>query len=185
VIFVTVGTHSAPFDRLVRSADKYAATSGERVVIQRGAATYLPVVAQSFKFCDSLQMEDLMRRSRVVVCHAADTILDAIRLARPVVAVPRLHRYGEHLNDHQVDLANALAERGHVVALHDVGRLAEAIDAAPELPVPVLRHPPAIATAIRRRLTQWFPNIETPDAAPEAHPAVRERIPARYGESDR
>jgi UDP-N-acetylglucosamine transferase subunit ALG13 len=157
VIFVTVGTHTAPFDRLVRAGERYAATSGERVVVQRGASRYLPVVAESFTFCESGEMERLIRASRVVVCHAADTILDAIRLGRPVVAVPRRRCYSEHLNDHQVHLAAALAGRSTVVALDDLGELPAAIDRAADLGPPMWPGEPPLAAAIRTQLSEWFP----------------------------
>ena len=174
MIFVTVGTHTAAFDRLVRAADAYAATSGERVVIQRGASHYRPMVARSFAFCDSAEMERLISASRAVVCHAADTILDAIRLQRPVVAVPRQERFGEHLNDHQLDLATALANRGIVVALTDLAGLAEAIETAVDLGPPAAPGEPPLALAIRALMGDWFPTINRPATQP-GPPAPQQR----------
>jgi UDP-N-acetylglucosamine transferase subunit ALG13 len=159
LIFVTVGTHTAQFDRLVRAADAYARTTSEEIVVQRGASREETTIARSFAFCDSTEMDQLIREARVVVCHGADTILDVLRAGKPVLAVPRQERYGEHLNNHQVDFARALAEQGLVAVLEDPENgLAEAIERAPALAIPSVPKEPRLAVAIRDLLTDWFPD---------------------------
>jgi exopolysaccharide biosynthesis glucuronosyltransferase PssE len=159
VIYVTVGTHTAQFDRLVRAADAYARTTSEEVVVQRGASAAKTTAARSFDFCDSEEMDRLIRGSRIVVCHGADTILDVLRAGKPVVAVPRQKRYGEHLNDHQVDFAQALAERGWIAVLDDPENgLADAIERAATRTIPSVPDEPRLAIAIRELLTDWFPD---------------------------
>ena len=56
----------------------------------------------------------MMRDARVVVTHGGDTVLEAVALGLPVVLVPRRRAYHEHIDDHQVELAEALAQRGIV-----------------------------------------------------------------------
>lgn len=159
MIVVTVGTHTAQFDRLVRAADAYARITSEEVVVQRGASAVETTAARSFDFCDSTEMDRLIRGSRVVVCHGADTILDVLRAGKPVLAVPRQERYGEHLNDHQVDFARALAERGWIAVLEDPeAGLADAIERAAALTIPQVPDVPRLAVAIRDLLTDWFPD---------------------------
>src|SRR5512132_1672879 len=134
MIYVTVGTHTAQFDRLVRAADAYARTTSEEVVVQRGASAVETTAARSFDFCDSAEMDRLIHGARVVVCHGADTILDVLRAGKPVLAIPRQERYGEHLNDHQVDFALGLAARGWIaVAQEPETELADAIERAATL----------------------------------------------------
>jgi UDP-N-acetylglucosamine transferase subunit ALG13 len=157
VILVSVGTHTAPFDRLVVAADEYARSVSEDVVIQRGVSRLVPRHARFFDFCTSAEFGNLIRESRVVVCQAADTVVDALRLRRPVVAVPRMRKYGEVINDHQVDFANALASRGWVHAEYEPILLHRAIDLATAGPTPIPAGQPEIARAIRRQIFQWFP----------------------------
>ncbi len=159
MIYVTVGTHTAQFDRLVRAAEAYARTTSEEVVVQRGACAVETTAARSFDFCDSAEMDRLIHGSRVVVCHGADTILDVLRAGRPVLAVPRQERYGEHLNDHQVDFAQALAERGWIIVLEDPETgMADAIERAAALTIPSVPAVPRLAVAIREVLIDWFPD---------------------------
>lgn len=158
MIFVTVGMHTAPFGRLVRAADAYARTTAEEVIVQRGASRVETGMARSFDFCDSSEMDRLIRASRVVVCHGADTILDVLRAGKPVLAVPRQARYGEHMNDHQVDFVRALAARGWIAVLEDPATgLSDAIERAAALTIPEVPDVPRLAVAIRELLTGWFP----------------------------
>jgi UDP-N-acetylglucosamine transferase subunit ALG13 len=159
VIYVTVGTHTAQFDRLVRAADAYARTTQEEVVVQRGASVVETNAAQTFDFCDSAEMDRLIRGSRVVVCHGGDTILDVLRAGKPVVAVPRQERYGEFMNDHQVAFALALADRGWIEMLEEPETgLADVIESAAALSIPSVPDEPRLAVAIRDLLTAWFPD---------------------------
>lgn len=110
MIFVTVGMHSAGFDRLVRAMDKLASQIDEPVVMQIGSTPYQPQHAKSFRFASYEEMQDFNRQSRLVVCQAATSILTALEQGTPVIAVPRQKRYGEHIDDHQVEFAQALSE---------------------------------------------------------------------------
>lgn len=121
MILVTVGTHSQSFERLVRSMDELADALEERVVIQYGSSQYRPRFSEGFDFASSQEMERLTGQARVVVCHAAaGSILMALQYSRPIIAVPRLKRYGEHMDDHQLQLARALEAQGMAQVVYEV-----------------------------------------------------------------
>jgi len=121
MIFVTVGMHEQGFDRLVRAADEMAPLLREPVVIQRGASQYIPKFARHFDFADEVQMQSLMSDARVVVPHGgAGSILSALQLGKPVVIVPRLQRFGEAIDDHQLELAKALAQQGKAIVMTEI-----------------------------------------------------------------
>ena len=111
MIFCTVGTHSQPFDRLVIAMDQYAAATDEKVIIQRGSSTYIPQHAEHFEFISYEEIQELYERARVVVAHAAaGAVILALNLDKQLIVVPRLQRYGEHIDDHQHQLARSLHE---------------------------------------------------------------------------
>lgn len=133
MIFVTVGTHSDGFERLVKAADRYAATTERRVLIQRGASRYCPEHAESFDFAPGNEIEALSRSAEIIVTHAgAGSLLTSLAASANVVVVPRQRRHGEHMDDHQIELATAL---------HQAGRVRMVLDLE-ELPL-VLSGPPA------------------------------------------
>lgn len=138
MIFVTIGTHNRGFERLVRAADELAALTSEPVLIQRGSAEYLPTRAEHFRFTDGQKIEELAREARVIISHAAaGSILMALRLQKPLVVVARLQRLGECVDDHQAQLARALAKRQRAIAVDTVSaaQLSEAVALAANLPL--------------------------------------------------
>ena len=121
MIFVTVGMHSAGFERLVRAADEMASFVEEAVIIQRGGTQYTPKFSEYFDFADEVQMLDWLSRARVVVAHGgAGSILNTLQAGKPLVVVPRLKRFGEVIDDHQMELAEALVRQGRTVAVTDL-----------------------------------------------------------------
>lgn len=128
MIFVTVGTHNQGFERLVRKADEIAKSMREEVVIQRGRTAYEPRHASFFDFASRAEMRASIEKARVVVSHGgAGSIIFALSAGKPVVVVPRLKEYKEHVNDHQLELARALEEEGKVKAVYDIEELEAAL----------------------------------------------------------
>lgn len=121
MILVTVGLHSQPFERLVRAADGMAALTCEPVIIQRGVTRYVPGSAAWFDAIAVDQMWALLAQARVLVSHAgAGSVLTALRVRIPMVLVARRRRWGESIDDHQLQLADALARQGAAVVVSDV-----------------------------------------------------------------
>lgn len=121
MIFVTVGLHPDGFDRLVQAADEMASWAEETVVIQRGGTEYTPRSTPYFDFADEAQMQQWLSEARVVVLHGgAGSIINALRSNKPLVVAPRLKRFGEVIDDHQLELAEVLSRQGKAIAVMDV-----------------------------------------------------------------
>jgi UDP-N-acetylglucosamine transferase subunit ALG13 len=128
VIFVTVGTHHQPFERLLGSL---GALDGE-LVVQYGPGEAPAGVARAVAYLPFDAMVECFREADVVVTHAGvGSIICARREGHVPLVVPRQHNLGEHVDEHQAELTRALEARGSVVAVWDVGTLAEAVSAAP------------------------------------------------------
>jgi UDP-N-acetylglucosamine transferase subunit ALG13 len=126
MIFATVGTSVIPFDRLFRALDELP--GDEPLVVQQGPSSVCPAGATSLDFLAFDDLVDLVRQARVVVTHAGvGTILVALANGRRPVVVPRLRRFAEAVDDHQLDFARRLAAAGLVTLVEDTARLAEAI----------------------------------------------------------
>jgi UDP-N-acetylglucosamine transferase subunit ALG13 len=116
------------FERLVRKMDEIAGEIDEEVIIQIGHTKYKPANAKYFDFTTSEEIKELCRKARVVVTHGAMSIIDALEQGTPVVAVPRLQKYGEVIDDHQLYLVQELEKAGKVTAVYDVEELEEALE---------------------------------------------------------
>ncbi len=127
MIFVTVGTHYQGFERLVKKMDEIACGLGEEVIMQIGNTKYTPSYAEWFPFLeDEEEFMKIMKTAEVVVAHGgAGTLLSVLSFGKPVVVVPRLRRYGEHTDDQQIELAEALKASKGIAVVYDVEYLAE------------------------------------------------------------
>lgn len=129
MIFVTVGTHHQPFPRLI---DALAGLPGGDVVVQHGHSRSPPGVREAVAFLPFPELMDRLNAADVVVTHAGvGSILLARRSGHTPVVVPRRRRFGEHVDDHQVELAQALAKEGKVLAVTDTAQLAATVRASP------------------------------------------------------
>ena len=167
-VFVTLGTFDAPFGRMDELATLLA-QSGRRVLYQYGMAS--PKPAENLTAVQWLPFDEMTRRLRetpVVVAHSGVGILmSALRQGRRPVVVPRRAEFGEHVDDHQLQIARKLAERGLAVALLDetspremFGRIA-ALDPA-ELRVDALRRVEKPIFTMLRRFFGADPNPGAP-----------------------
>jgi beta-1,4-N-acetylglucosaminyltransferase len=151
VIFATVGSTQIPFERLVRALESLP---GDELLVQHGPVPPPAGAARSQAYMRFPEVIESMRAADAVICHAgAGSILCALRVGHTPIVVPRLGRYRETVDDHQVELAQALAEEGKVIRVDEVERLVEAVATAPP------RRPPeeregmlSIQTAVREVL---------------------------------
>lgn len=136
MIYVTLGTMFMDFGRLVRKMDDIAQTTGEQVIIQTGLAATLPRHCEHFDFKPHAEVLALQSSARLVVAHAGIGVtMDALHSGRPLVLVPRLKRFQEHMNDHQIEIARAVQQRGWGRMVLDIDDL-DAWCHTPPPPVP-------------------------------------------------
>jgi UDP-N-acetylglucosamine transferase subunit ALG13 len=93
-----------------------------------------------------------MRQSRVVVTHGGvGSMLDAIKASRPVIVIPRMAIPSEVVNDHQVELATALAQRNLITLVYDPESLERALN-LPSLPIGRISPPTDLIRALRESI---------------------------------
>lgn len=125
MIFLTIGTQ-LPFERLVRALDDAAPQLEGDVFGQIGASSYRPVNIDWSAFLEPPEFDARFRAASVIVSHAGiGTILSAQKHRKPLVIVPRLARFGEHRNDHQVATAIQVRDKRGIYIAEDVGVLPE------------------------------------------------------------
>jgi UDP-N-acetylglucosamine transferase subunit ALG13 len=126
-----VGNATQPFDRLLLAVAEISAQLPQPVFVQRGASMVSDNHWQMADFVPMDEFERLIRSSSVLIMHAgAGSIIHAVRANRLPVVMPRQAAYGEHIDDHQVELATALASTGHVLIAQNVRELRVATDNA-------------------------------------------------------
>ena len=133
MIFLAVGTQKFPFDRLLMETDSLIERGilTEEVFAQTGTCKYTPV---HFGYEGMLPKEDFEKRIRecsLLITHSGvGTIISGIKAKKPVIVMPRLKKYGEHVDDHQLDIAKAFSDRGLVLMCGDGDSLGDSIKKA-------------------------------------------------------
>lgn len=135
MIFVTVGTHEQPFNRLVEYMDKWAADHVEEVVIQTGFSTYKPKKARWSKLYPYKTMIEMVDKARIVITHGGpSSFIMPLQIGKIPIVVPRKYEFNEHVNDHQVDFCNQVAKRqGNLIVVEDVSMLGDTIEQYDEI----------------------------------------------------
>ena len=132
MIFVTVGTPKHDFSRLIRRMDSIAKSTD--MFMQIGNTKYVPSGSEYKRFLSRKEFEEMIAKSDIVVTHAGvGTIIDALNAGKRTVVVPRRKKFGEHVNDHQMDITRELEKEKMVVACYDVDKMKERIREAKNL----------------------------------------------------
>lgn len=128
MIFVTVGLHTQGFDRLIKKMDDIASEIDEKVIMQIGSSRYEPRHATYFRVTDEKELASCYESARVIVCHGgAGTLIKSLLLKKPIIVVPRLKKFGEHIDNHQLELAEVLSKSGYISLVNDLEELREAL----------------------------------------------------------
>lgn len=124
LIFVTVGSHYQGFDRLIKKVDEIAGKIDEDVVMQIGNTKYKPVNAEYFEFAEYSKVQKLNSSARIVISHAGvGSILTALEQKTHIIIVPRLKKYGEVVDDHQLQIAKEMSDNSNVTVIYDLEEL--------------------------------------------------------------
>ena len=131
MIFVTVGTHEQPFNRLVKKIDelKRDGVITEEVIIQTGFSTYEPKYCKWSKLIPYQQMLKNVEDARIVITHGGPaSFIMPLQLGKTPIVVPCQQQFNEHVNNHQVEFARNVAERmGTIIPVEDVDKLKDLI----------------------------------------------------------
>ena len=131
-IFITLGSQKFQFNRLLKAVDELCekgTVDAEDVFAQIGYSDYLPKNFSYKKFLDRDEFSNEMEKANIVITHGGTgAIIGAVKRGKKVIAVPRLAKYGEHVDDHQLQLIKQFDDLNLICSCHDVGDLETALD---------------------------------------------------------
>lgn len=131
MIFVTVGTHEQPFNRLVEEVDrlKGAGEIDDEIIIQRGYSTYEPKYCKFYDLIPWEEMQKYNREARIVITHGGPaSFLDVLALGKVPIVVPRQAQFNEHVNDHQLEFCREVSRRlNNIIVVENISDLGNKI----------------------------------------------------------
>ena len=114
MIFVSVGTHEQPFNRLIEEVDllKKDKVIKENVIIQTGYCTYKPAYCTWKKLFSYEEMVGYVSKARIAITHGGpSSFIMPLQIGKIPIVVPRQKKFGEHVNNHQLEFTKAVFEK--------------------------------------------------------------------------
>ncbi len=131
MIFVALGTQKFQMNRLLEALDvqKQDGLIKEEIFAQIGKSDYQPKNYEYNAFLKGNEFNEYMKKSDVVITHSGvSTIIKALKLGKKVIVVPRLAKYEEHVDDHQLEIAETFSELNYVYMALEVDQLYKLIE---------------------------------------------------------
>lgn len=129
MIFLTIGTLTG-FDRLVKAVDDLIEKDRiqTEVFAQIGPGLYKPRNMEYAIHLPRNEFESIIQNTVAIISHAGmGSISMAITFNKPLLVMPRLKKYREHVNNHQLDSARKFEEMGHILVAYDENELPDKI----------------------------------------------------------
>lgn len=130
MILVTLGTQDKPFKRLLLEIQRLIDEGiiQDRVVVQAGFTTFTSSQMEIFDLIPMDDFDALMRACDLLITHGGvGSIVNGLNQNKKVIAIPRLAKYGEHVNDHQVQIIDNFDQAGYIIGLHDPNEIEQAL----------------------------------------------------------
>ena len=118
MIFVTVGTQKIKFTRLFKYLENIR---DEKVIIQSGFNEVK--VKDNYEIYKNIPFYDMKKyidNCDILITHGGpDNIFYALSKKKKVIVVPRMSKYSEHINDHQIEICEELEKEGYILYYKD------------------------------------------------------------------
>ena len=135
MIFVTVGTQDKEFRRLLEEVERLIKCGkiNEPVVAQIGNTKFSTDLESSkmqlIEFTTPREVDALIENASFIITHGGvATIIEGLNRGKKIIAVPRLKKYKEHVNDHQLQIIENFGESGFIIGLQGVEELENALE---------------------------------------------------------
>ena len=130
MILVTLGTQDKTFVRLLEKINQLIDQGliKDKVIVQAGFTKYNSDNMEIFDLIPQDEFNSLMAQADLIITHGGvGNIISALEKNKKVIAVPRLSKYGEHINDHQTQIIAKFNDLGYIIGLQDVDELDDAV----------------------------------------------------------
>ena len=130
MILVLLGTQNNSFHRLLEEIEKNIKDGiiKEEVIVQAGYTKFQSHKMRIIDLISKEQLEQFQDEADLIITHGGvGSIISSIEKGKKVIAVPRMHEYGEHVNNHQKEIVKDFNDKGYIIGIEKVEDLKQAI----------------------------------------------------------
>lgn len=138
MIFVCLGTQIFQMNRLLKELDRLIEIKEitEPVFAQIGKSDYKPVHFDYKEFISPEEYQECVDKADLIITHGGTgAIVKALKAKKQTIAVPRLFKYGEHENDHQLQIIDFFYDNGYILKASEMDELLPAYKSMKEHPI--------------------------------------------------
>lgn len=118
MIFVTLGTQDKPFTRLLDYLEH--SDIEDEIFVQSGFTKYDSKKMNILSYVSADDFENYIQKADIIIAHGGvGTIMKALNAKKKVIACARLAKYGEHQNDHQIQIIQNFKDHGYLLELNE------------------------------------------------------------------
>ena len=131
MIFIALGTQKFQFNRLLEMVDDLIARGliSEPVFAQVGNSNYRPMNFDYVSFLDKICFEKKIKECDILITHGGvATIIAGLQNEKKVIVVPRIAKYGEHVDDHQLQIAESFSKQNYVLMCSEEDHLEDLLN---------------------------------------------------------
>lgn len=131
MIFITVGSQKFQFNRLLMEIDVLIEKKKitDQVFAQIGYSTYKPKYYSYKEFLDKEEFIDNIEKSELIITHGGTgSIINGIKKEKKVIGVPRLQKFEEHVDNHQLEIINQFTDTNMIYPVYNIKDLESAIE---------------------------------------------------------
>ena len=131
MIFVTLGSQKFQFNRLLKEIDRLVEEGKitEEVFAQVGYSDYKPKNYDYKEFLDREEFRKIINECDKVITHGGTgAIINAVKNGKKVIAIPRLSKFGEHVDDHQIQIVEEFNKMNFILSVKNINKLGRLIN---------------------------------------------------------
>lgn len=117
MILVLLGTFPLPFERPLKAIEK-AIEKGiiqEEVIVQNGHTNFSDKFLTLKPFIPLNELMELYDKADLIISQAGTgSLIKGLRKNKKIIGIARLQKYGESVDDHQIELLNEFALAGYI-----------------------------------------------------------------------
>lgn len=130
MIFVTLGTHDKPFNRLLEAVQKQIdlGNINDKVIVQAGATKFVSKDMEIFDLISMTKFDELVSKCDLLITHGGvGSIMTGLKKGKKVIACARLAKYKEVVNDHQKQIIENFDKTGYIIGVTNLDDLDKAL----------------------------------------------------------
>lgn len=122
MILITLGTQDKEFTRLLNLVQEQIDKGNikDKVIVQAGHTKYESDDMEIFDLIDREKFSDLISKCDILITHGGvGSIITGLQNNKKVIVSPRLAKYNEHMNDHQIQITENFSREGYILPFYE------------------------------------------------------------------